>query len=149
MRFMAVIHGMMVWDLESGETKGWLCYDVFYKKSFWDKLRGAKVTIGDLEYKAEGCHHVQDILSKGEGEGWRYLCSGDTYHKALKMGLRDENDLDGLKRYLRKRFKGIEIHLSPYISTTLIGVEDTTITTIIGDNRPKRLVGREHPVPKR
>ena len=93
-----------------GEVGWWLCYDIFYKKSFWDRLRRPRILVEDFEYRAEECPYVEDVLSSGEG--WEYLCSGDTLHTEhvlSLMGLRDEKDLEGLKRFLEERFKGIEI----------------------------------------
>ena len=94
MRIMAVIH--------RGKIGGW-CYDIFYKPSLIDRLLKRKPPATAVDYEAPGCLYVQMF----QGEGWRYLGSGDTLHtdEVLRsMGLKGEEDLEGLKRWLSKTY---------------------------------------------
>jgi len=85
---------------------GCLNYDVFYKKSLTDKLLKKELPQyekTEIEYRIYECPFVQEYIK----EGWGYLFSGDTAHipeRLKEMGLKNEYDKEGLRRYLRKRF---------------------------------------------
>ena len=88
------------------EGNGCLNYDVFYKK---DLLEGSHGKVApyykktEIEYEVPECLYVKEYTKLG----WIYLFSGDTAHipEILKeMGLNDEYDVEGLRRYLRRRF---------------------------------------------
>jgi len=88
--------------------KGYNCldYDVFYKEDLLDgpyerEVPDYKKT--EIEYEVYECPFVQEYIK----EGWEYLFSGDTAHipeRLKEMGLKNEYDKEGLRRYLRKRF---------------------------------------------
>jgi len=97
-------------------------YDVLYRLSRLEErslrrsvesLRKLADKIGArLEVKLGGSFPEYDFkcpLAKPWREkGWNLLCSGDTDHgrDVLEaMGLTDENDLEGLVKYLKSKFK--------------------------------------------
>ena len=82
-------------------------YDILYKPSIIDKLRGRKPSNQGCEYET-CCPYAR----RYEEQGWRYLCSGDTAHPddiLRDMGMRDEQDLEGLKKWLRRLYPGATI----------------------------------------
>ena len=93
---------------------GCLNYDVFYKEDLLEgshekEMQGYEKT--EIEYEVHECPYVKEYIK----QGWEYLFSGDTAHlpKILKeMGLNDEYDVEGLRRYLRKRFPDAIIHIN-------------------------------------
>jgi len=87
------------------------CYDIFYReKGLLDKITRArkKLTKDCLEYDMPECPYVW----KYSKLGWEYFISGDTAHlqeHLEEMGIKGEDDLDGLINYLKKRFPNAEV----------------------------------------
>jgi len=82
-------------------------YDILYKPSLLDRLRGREPNDWGCQYET-CCPYAM----RYEMRGWKYLCSGDTAHieSVLKdMGLRDEYDLEGLLRWLKRLYPGATI----------------------------------------
>ena len=80
----------------------WPCFDLFYKPSIIDKLRGRKPKIPLVNYRMDGHPYVKEFLSRHKG--FIYLGSGDTMlmKATLDMwGTENEEAIVKLKRWLQ------------------------------------------------
>ena len=103
-RYLIVIH-------RAGKGK-WLAYDILCKAGWFDRLLDRlgvrKIYVPDeYEYDID-CSIARKFIE----EGWEYLGSGDTAHIDSffrERGIKGEDDLEGLKRWLLSRFPGAEV----------------------------------------
>jgi len=124
---LALIH-----EAVNDKKEKYFCYDILFRltpeeekkyrkclKLLTEINRNAPIPIYDItlldveppEYRWYGCPRSQKYLS----EGWSLLCSGDTDHSKtfLKWGmkLKGKDDLQGLVKYLKRKFKPSKIIL--------------------------------------